>query len=54
MTPKAFKKNAERIFLKRNPTAAIEWVKAPKLVTFPTGIKEFYGTFAATAPGFKP
>jgi hypothetical protein len=54
MTPKAFKKKAEALFFKKNPTATVEWVKTPKLVTFPTGVKEFYGTFAATAPGFKP
>jgi hypothetical protein len=54
MTKREFKANAERIFLKGNPTAIITgWVKNPEWVKYPTGLRGLYGTFHATAPGYR-
>ena len=47
---RTFKKRARDLFLKNNPTADIEWVKAD-YVTYPTGVKGWYGLFTARAPG---
>ncbi len=55
MTPRKFQSNAERIFLKGNPTAVItSWVRKPQWVTYPTGLKGIWGTFHAVADGYKP
>ena len=49
-----FKKKIKRLFKESNPTATIvEWVKPPRRVTYPTGIKGIYGAFKAEATGYK-
>lgn len=48
-----FKNKAAAAFKRTNPAAEIEWMTA-RLVTFPTGVKEWLGTFTATALGHKP
>lgn len=53
MTRNQFKRKAERLFLKQNPTATVEWIYA-KFVTYPTGVKGWSGRFTATAPGYRP
>lgn len=53
MTKADFKRRAEAAFIKRNPAAQIEWIEA-RLVTFPTGVREYMGSFIAIAPGFRP
>jgi len=52
MTKREFKKRAHALFLRNNPEADIEWVKA-NFVTYPTGVKGWYGLFTARAPGHR-
>lgn len=53
MTKAQFKRKAEAAFLKANPTAVITgWIEA-RLVTFPTGAKEYVGKFHAVAIGHR-
>ena len=44
---------AANMFLSTNPTARLKWNKKPALVTYPTGYRGWYGTFTATAPGYR-
>jgi hypothetical protein len=53
MTKSQFKAKAEAAFRKANPTAQITgWIDA-RLVTYPTGIKEYAGKFQAVADGHR-
>lgn len=53
MTAKEFQKRAKEAFLRQNPDATIGWLKAPRLVTFPTGVKEWQWSFYASAEGYR-
>jgi hypothetical protein len=52
MTKREFQKRARVLFLKRNPTATMQWMSA-KHVTYPTGVQGWYGRFTAEAPGHR-
>lgn len=55
MTIAEFVKASEAAFIKNNPTAlVVGWVKRPKHITYPTGLRGIYGTFQAVADGYKP
>jgi hypothetical protein len=52
MTHDSFKRKAESAFLRSNPTATITgWPRAPRLITYPTGLREWGGSFHAIADG---
>jgi hypothetical protein len=54
MTKTQFKTKAEALFHKANPGATITgWVYQPRMVKYPTGLKGMYGTFHATAEGYR-
>jgi hypothetical protein len=53
MTAKEFQAKARAAFLRANPDATIGWSKAPKLVTYPTGVKEWRWDFYATGEGYR-
>lgn len=57
MTKNQFIAKAERAFTKANPGAAgllIMWRRAPRLVTYPTGVQGWSGTFHAYAENCRP
>lgn len=53
MTPAKLKRKAEILFRKENPAATIAWTMTPRLVTYPTGLRQLTGQFHATAPGYR-
>ena len=52
MTRQEFRKRASALFAERNPDASIKWL-ASRFVTYPTGVKGWYGKFEARAPGYR-
>lgn len=54
MTKAQFKKKAEALFLKVNPTATVgAWAFGPNAVTWADGSKGMAGGFNASAPGHR-
>ena len=53
MNAKEFQKKAKEAFLKKNPGATIGWLKSPRMVTYPTGVKEWRWEFEAKQNGYR-
>jgi len=55
VTPRQVKAQAERMLRTGYPDAdlTLEWIKTPRRVTYPTGLKGIYGTLRVSAPGYR-